>query len=92
MMWPTLLRGLASFGLVIALLAVFVVLARKGAFRFLPQGSRPAIRVETGASLGERRSLVIVTVENKRLLIGLTPVSVSLVTELAPPGAPLAPS
>jgi flagellar biogenesis protein FliO len=30
--------------------------------------------VETALSLGERRSLVVVTVENRRLLLGLAPV------------------
>jgi flagellar biogenesis protein FliO len=33
--------------------------------------------------LGERRSLVVVSVEGRRLLLGLTPAQVSLVTELA---------
>jgi flagellar protein FliO/FliZ len=52
------------------------VLARRGA---------QAMNVETALALGERRSLVIVTVEGRRLLIGLTPAQVSLVTELQPP-------
>ena len=43
--------------------------------------------VEPGASLGERRSLVIVSVEGRRMLLALTPAGVSVVTELAP-GAP----
>jgi flagellar biogenesis protein FliO len=38
--------------------------------------------VESAVSLGERRSLVIVTVEGRRLLLGVAPNSVSLVTEL----------
>jgi flagellar biogenesis protein FliO len=33
-------------------------------------------------ALGERRSLVIVSVEGRRLLLGLTPTSMSLVAEL----------
>jgi flagellar biogenesis protein FliO len=36
----------------------------------------------TAVPLGERRSLVVVTVEGRRLLLGLTPTQVSLVTEL----------
>ena len=32
--------------------------------------------------LGERRSLMVVAVEGRRLLLGLTPMQVSLVTEL----------
>ena len=46
--------------------------------------SRASLSVETAVSLGERRSLVIVEVENRRLLIGLTPSQISVVTELAP--------
>ena len=44
------------------------------------------VTVETAVSLGERRSLVIVAVEGRRLLLGLTPGAVSLVTELQAPG------
>jgi flagellar biogenesis protein FliO len=40
--------------------------------------------IESATPLGERRSLVIVKVEGRRLLLGLTPMNVSLVTELAP--------
>lgn len=43
------------------------------------------ISVETAVPLGERRSLVIVAVEGRRLLLGLTPTQVSLVTELQNP-------
>jgi flagellar biogenesis protein FliO len=39
-------------------------------------------------SLGERRSLVVVAVENKRLLLGLTPNQVTLVAELGPAQPP----
>ena len=46
--------------------------------------SRP-ITVETAVPLGERRSLVVVVVEGRRLLLGLTPSQVSLVTELNKP-------
>jgi flagellar biogenesis protein FliO len=47
--------------------------------------TRQAIAVETVVSLGERRSLAIVTIEGRRLLLGLTPASVALVTELQQP-------
>ena len=35
--------------------------------------------------LGERRSLMVVAIEGRRLLLGLTPMQVSLVTELTTP-------
>lgn len=47
-------------------------------------GARATLSVESAISLGERRSLVIVTVEDRRLLLGLTPSQVSLVAELRP--------
>ncbi len=41
-----------------------------------------SLAIESALGLGERRSLVIVTVEGRRLLLGLGPGQVSLVTEL----------
>lgn len=46
--------------------------------------SRQAIAIETAVPLGERRSLVIVAVEGRRLLLGLAPGHIGLVTELGP--------
>ncbi len=65
--------------LVLTLLAALAWFLRKtaGARR-----ARQPVAVETAVSLGERRSLVIVAVEGRRLLLGLTPTNVSLVTEL----------
>jgi flagellar biogenesis protein FliO len=40
------------------------------------------ISVDAVVPLGDRRSLVIVSVEGRRLLLGTSPVNVSLVTEL----------
>jgi flagellar protein FliO/FliZ len=77
--------------------AVFVVLALVGGLAWFVRrngmgvfaGKTGAIAVETAVSLGERRSLVIVSVEGRRLLLGLTPTHMSVVTELgrATPGA-----
>ncbi len=69
----------AAIGIVIALLfGAAWVLRRSAPFR----RSAKSVTVETAVSLGERRSLVIVSVEGKRLLLGLTPMQVSLVAEL----------
>lgn len=74
-----------------SLLAVFVVLglvgalawvARRGAFGALK--TRGPLAIETAVPLGERRQLVIVSVEGRRLLLGLTPVQVTMVAELGP--------
>jgi flagellar protein FliO/FliZ len=84
------LRSFLALGVVAALLALTVwglgrlAQARRG---------RQAITVESAVTLGDKRSLVIVTVEGRRLLVGLAPGSVSLVTELhAPFGETLAAS
>jgi flagellar biosynthetic protein FliO len=83
--------GVQSLFGVIVVLGLVVGLAwllRRGAFGALRPGSR-AITVETAMPLGERRSLVIVSVEGRRLLLGMTPGQISMVTELdaAPPVA-----
>jgi flagellar biosynthetic protein FliO len=72
------------------LIAVTVVLALVAALAWLLRSGRltrlsaraSAVCVETAVSLGERRSLVIVAVEGRRLLLGVTGTQVSLVTEL----------
>ncbi len=89
--------GIQSFVAVIVVLGLVAALAwllRRGAFGALRGGSR-SIAVETAVPLGERRTLVIVSVEGRRLLLGLTPAAISLVAELgasAPaPETPAAP-
>jgi len=74
----------------VQLIAVTVVLALVAALAWLLKSGRlarfsthaSAVSVETAVSLGERRSLVIVAVEGRRLLLGVTGTQVSLVTEL----------
>jgi flagellar protein FliO/FliZ len=77
--------GFQSFFAVLVVLGLVAGLAwlvRRGAFGALRGGTR-AITVETAVPLGERRSLVVVAVEGRRLLLGLTPGQISLVTELS---------
>jgi flagellar biosynthetic protein FliO len=76
--------GLQSFAavlIVLGLVAALAWLARRGSLGALKRKGR-YIDVETAVPLGERRSLVVVAVEGRRLLLGLTPTQVSLVTEL----------
>ncbi len=77
------LQGLSSVLLVLALVAGLAWLVRRGTFTAL-RGPGRRVAIETAVALGERRSLVIVNVEGRRLLLGLTPASVSMVIELAP--------
>lgn len=76
------LRGLAAVVLVLGLVALFAWLLRKGAFGPLGRRGPSAVTVETAVPLGERRSVVVVAVEGRRLLLGLAPGQVSLITEL----------
>ena len=76
------MRAVISFAAVLAVLAGFVWALRRGSLRLSRFAPRGAVAVETAISLGERRSLAIITVEGRRMLIGLTPASVSLITDL----------
>ena len=81
---PVPISGQAMAAVVISLV---VLAAASWALRrgTLARRSKLAVSVETALPLGERRSLVIVVVEGRRLLLGLTPGQISLVTELHPP-------
>ncbi len=73
---------------VLALLAAALWLLRRTMLR--TGGRAASMRVEGSLALGERRSLIIVDVEGRRLLVGLAPGHVGLVTELqaSPPASP----
>lgn len=75
------MNGLAAVTVVLGLMAALLWLLKSGHLgRFTPRSS--AVGVETAISLGERRQLVIVSVEGRRLLLGVTSAQVTLVTEL----------
>jgi flagellar protein FliO/FliZ len=81
---PVPISGQAILAVVICigLLVGLSWLLRRGS---VLRRTRHAVNVESAVPLGERRSLVIVAVEGRRLLLGLTPGQISLVTELQPP-------
>lgn len=78
---PVGTRALLTAFIVVALLAALAYYLRRG---WPVSRLRQAITVETAVSLGDRRSLVVVAVENRRLLLGMTQQQVSLITELGP--------
>jgi flagellar protein FliO/FliZ len=85
---PPVWRTMLGLAVVLGLLVGLAWLLRRGV---LLKRSSGALGIETALPLGDRRSLVIVTVEGRRLLVGLSPNQVSLVTELqaaAPVPAP----
>jgi flagellar protein FliO/FliZ len=72
-------RAVLTAILVVACVGALAWWLRKG----LPAArGRQGISVETAVSLGDRRSLVVVSVENRRLLIGMTQHQISLLAEL----------
>jgi flagellar protein FliO/FliZ len=76
-------QALLSAFVVVALLAAAAwALKRTGTLR----RAQVPIVVESAVALGERRSLVVVSVEGRRLLLGMAPQYVGLVTELKPTG------
>jgi flagellar protein FliO/FliZ len=77
-------NGFLAVLIVLGLVVAMAWLLRRGSLGAL-RGRGGAINVETAVALGERRSLVIVTVEGRRLLLGLTPTTMQLVTELQTP-------
>lgn len=76
---PSLWRMFGALAIVLALLGGLAWLLRRGS---LLRRRSTGIGIESAVSLGERRSLVVVTIEGRRLLVGLSPNNVSLVTEL----------
>jgi flagellar biosynthetic protein FliO len=77
------LRAIAGLVIVLGLLFTLAWLARKGKLRLPGARGRALIAIESAVPLGERRSLMVVSVEGRRLLLGVTPAQVSLVTELS---------
>ena len=78
-------RGIVAVIVVLLLVAAVGWLVKRSPFA-LRAHARGPVRIETAVPLGERRSLVIVDVEGRRLLLGMTPTQVSLVAELGAPG------
>jgi flagellar biosynthetic protein FliO len=74
-------RSLVAIVVVFGLLGGLAWAARRGRLGFFKK--QPThVRVEVTVPLGERRSLMVVAIEGRRLLLGLTPTQVTLVTEL----------
>lgn len=77
-------RGMLALLIVAGLLGALVVLLRRGALGPLGRRRSGGITIDAVVPLGDRRTLVVVTVEGRRLLLGASPVNVTLVTELGP--------
>ncbi|MCC7417931.1 MAG: flagellar biosynthetic protein FliO [Acidobacteria bacterium] len=78
---PMTVRSVTAAVVVVALLAAAAWALRRSA---PASRSRLKVSVDTAVALGDRRSLVVVSVEGRRLLLGLTPSHISLVADLGP--------
>jgi flagellar biosynthetic protein FliO len=85
-------RTAVGLAVVLGLLALLVWALRRGSLGLSRLAPRGAISVETALSIGDRRSLAIVGVEGRRMLVGLTPTTISFLTDLAPGTTPAPPA
>jgi flagellar biosynthetic protein FliO len=85
-------RTAVGIAVVLGLLALLVWALRRGSLGLSRLAPRGAISVETALSIGDRRSLAIVGVEGRRMLVGLTPTTIAFLTELAPRATPAPPA
>ena len=83
----TTARTLLSLLAVLVLLAGFIWALRRGSIKLSKLAPRGTIVIETATSIGERRQLAIVGVEGRRVLVGLTPTTISFITDLGPHAA-----
>jgi flagellar biosynthetic protein FliO len=77
-----LLRAFFGLVFVLGLIGLLAYLLRRGVISLPGQRTPRSLSVETALSLGDRRSLVIVQVDGRRLLVGVAASQISLVAEL----------
>lgn len=77
-----LIRAFVGMVIVLGVIGLLAWLLRRGIITLPGQPTRGPLAIQSTLQLGERRSLAIVSVEGRRLLIGLTPTQVNLLTEL----------
>src|SRR4029078_5070568 len=77
-------RAIGSLVAVLGFLGLVVLGLRRGSLKLSSLAPKGTIAIETAMSLGERRSIAIVGVEGRRLLIGLTPTTIPFLSDLTP--------
>jgi flagellar protein FliO/FliZ len=85
-LWSSGLRMAGGLLLVLGLLAAGVAVLRR--VRGATLGGRTPIRVLASASLGSRQNIVVVEVEGRRLVVGVTPGGMELLADLSASGGP----
>lgn len=76
-------RAIVGTVLVLGILFLLAYLLRRGVLTIPGQRGSRTLSVETALSMGDRRSVAILAVEGRRLLVGLTPVQITVLAELA---------
>ena len=78
-----LTRTIGGLGLVISLIVLGYVAVRRYGPKYLRrQGSQSALKVIETLPIGEKRSIALIQVEDKRLLIGNTQQQITLLAQL----------
>jgi len=77
-----LLRAVVGTVLVLGTLVLLAYLLRRGVLTLPGQRAGRSLAVETALSLGDRRSVAVLNVEGRRLLLGLTPATLTVLAEL----------
>jgi len=85
-LWSSGIRMAGGLLLVLGLLAAGVAVLRR--VRGATLGGRMPIRVLATASLGSRQNIVVVEVEGRRLVVGVTPGGMELLADLSASGGP----
>jgi flagellar biosynthetic protein FliO len=83
-LWSSGLRMAGGLIFVLGLLAIGVAVLRR--VRGATLGGRTPIRVLASASLGSRQNIVVVEVEGRRLVVGVTPGGMELLADLSAAG------
>ena len=77
-----LIRAAVGAVLVLGTLLLLAYLLRRGVLTLPGQRASRSLSVETALSLGDRRSVVVLNVEGRRLLLGLTQAQISVLSDL----------
>lgn len=72
-----------GIAMLVVLMLVFAAAWAMRKFRFFHQRGQASIEVVQGVSLGAKERAVLIRVQGRRLLLGVAPGQVSLLTELA---------
>jgi len=80
------IRSVASLAVVVALILVVSVAARRWLGRVPAGGHRNPIQIVASRALGSRATITMLEVEGERLLVGSSPHGLGLICKLGAPG------